>query len=123
MFTETLPDSTQKPLRVVLVVEDNQVSAMTLSWAMELYGCEVRACFDGKSTVAVAHDFRPEVGLLESACRSWTATRSAGNYAETRFWNGRGSWRKRGGDTEIRRRAVDAGFNDHWTKPVDLTTL
>lgn len=124
MFAEIMPDYSRKAPRRVLVVDDNEPSAMTLSWAMELYGCDVRTCFDGRSAVAVAHDFQPEIVLLDigmpimdgyEVCRQ---LRRDPVLTETRVVAQTG-W----GDSETRKRTAEAGFNDHLTKPVDLGAL
>lgn len=36
--------SDQNHQKRILVVDDNQMSALTLTWAMELFGYEVRTC-------------------------------------------------------------------------------
>lgn len=52
-------------LRRILVVDDNEMSAFTLSWAMEGCGYEVRTCFNGYSALEAAHQFHPHVVLLD----------------------------------------------------------
>ncbi len=108
----------------VLVVDDNQPSAMTLTWAMELNGYEVRTCFDGRSAVEVAHGFHPDVVLLDlgmpgvdgfEVCRRLRNDASLSGVtviAQT-------GW----GSSEMRKRTDEAGFNHHMTKPVDLSNL
>jgi len=124
MFTEAMPDPVQTFPRRVLVVDDNEPSAMTLSWAMELYGCEVRTCFDGLSAVSVAHEFQPELVLLDlgmpqmdgyEVCRQ---LREDPVLQKTRVFAQTG-W----GDAETRKRTSEAGFDDHMTKPIDLVAL
>ncbi len=121
-----MPDDspTSASPRRVLVVDDNQTSALTLTWAMELFGYEVRTCFDGRSAVAVAHDFHPEVVLLDigmpvmdgyEVCRQ---LRRDTSLCGTRVVAQTG-W----GDDETRRRTLEAGFDHHFTKPLDLTVL
>ena len=114
----------ETPTRRVLVVDDNESSALTLSWAMEMYGYEVRTCYDGHSAVEVAHDFHPEVVLLDigmpmmdgyEVCRQ---LRKDTELCGTRVVAQTG-W----GDPETRRRTREAGFDHHLTKPVDLMAL
>ncbi|WP_443750838.1 response regulator [Asticcacaulis solisilvae] len=97
------------------------MSALTLSWAMELYGYEVRTCYDGRSAVQVAHEFHPEVVLLDigmpvmdgyEVCRE---LRNDASLCGTRIVAQSG-W----GDPEARRRTAEAGFDLHLTKPLDL---
>jgi len=123
MFAELKQETPRQNYRV-LVVDDNQSSALTLTWAMELFGYEVRTCFDGKTAIEVAHEFRPEVVLLDigmpvmdgfEVCRK---LRSDKSLCGTRVVAQTG-W----GDPETRRRTAEAGFDDHLTKPVNLEKL
>ena len=123
MFAESKSDTFQHSRRI-LVVDDNRSSALTLSWAMELFGYEVRTCFDGQSAVEVAHEFQPEVVLLDigmpvmdgfEVCRQ---LRSDTSLCGTRVVAQTG-W----GDPETRRRTAEAGFDEHLTKPVNLEKL
>ena len=110
--------------RRILVVDDNESSAMTLSWAMEMYGYEVRTCYDGVSAVAVADDFQPEIVLLDigmpimdgyEVCRQLRKNPAlCGTHVVAQT-----GW----GDAETRRRTREAGFDEHLTKPVDLWAL
>jgi two-component system CheB/CheR fusion protein len=120
---KSMSEMAQFPKRV-LVVDDNEASALTLTWAMEMQGCDVKTCFDGKSAVAVAQEFQPEVVLLDlgmpimdgfEVCRQLRENpvlRNTRVVAQT-------GW----GDAETRRKTADAGFNFHLTKPLDLDVL
>ena len=124
MPAQPMPDLTRKPPCRVLVVDDNEPSAMTLTWAMELYGYEVRTCFDGKAAIEVADQFKPEVVLLDigmpvmdgfEVCRQ---LRSNPDLSGLRVVAQTG-W----GDAETRRKTQAAGFDDHMTKPINLDEL
>jgi CheY-like chemotaxis protein len=120
----TVAGQTGRPARRVLVVDDNQPSAQSLAWVMEANGYEVKACFDGKSAVQAAHDFHPDVVLLDlgmpvmdgyEVCRRLREDRTLADtlvIAQT-------GW---GGEAE-RRRTAAVGFNHHMTKPLDFTVL
>jgi CheY-like chemotaxis protein len=119
-----MTDTTFTVSRRVLVVDDNQPSALTLSWALELQGCEVKTCFDGKSAVAIAHEFHPDIVFLDigmpgmdgfEVCRQLRAdfTLSGVRVVAQTGW----------GDADTRRRATEAGFDHHMTKPVDFDRL
>ncbi len=123
MFAGSNLDTPRKNRRI-LVVDDNRSSALTLTWAMELFGYEVRTCFDGQTAIEVAHEFRPEVVLLDigmpimdgfEVCRK---LRSDTSLCGTRVTAQTG-W----GDPETRRRTAEAGFDEHFTKPVNLDLL
>ncbi|MGZ3297916.1 MAG: response regulator [Asticcacaulis sp.] len=116
-------DAGKDALRV-LVVDDNEASALTLGWAVELHGHQVRTCFDGPSVVDQARLFRPHVILLDlgmpkmsgyevcAALRRDPELRDVKIIAQT-------GW----GDAEARARSRDAGFDLHLVKPVDIHVL
>lgn len=108
----------------ILVVDDNEPSALTLTWAMEMFGHEVRTCFDGASAVSLAGVFWPQIVLLDlgmphmdgfETCRQMRLSPSA---AGTRIVAQTG-W----GDDATRKKTTDAGFDYHFTKPIDLDAL
>lgn len=111
------------PLRI-LVVDDNEASAMTLHWAIELFGDEVRSCGDGKSALKVAAEFRPEVVLLDigmpdmDGLQVCEALRAIPGLEHVKIIAQTG-W----GDQDMRRKTALAGFDLHLVKPVDLHML
>lgn len=113
-----------RKLKRVLVVDDNQPSAQTLAWVMELNGYEVVACFDGASAVATAQSFHPDIVLLDlgmpvmdgyEVCRR---LRQDETLTDTLVIAQTG-W----GEEAVRRRTAEVGFNHHLTKPVDFSAL
>lgn len=108
----------------VLVVDDNRQSAMTLKWAIEGWGDEVLACYDGPSALQIAREFKPEVVLLDigmpgmdglqvcAALRAARETRQVKIIAQT-------GW----GDEAMRRKTAEAGFDLHLVKPVNFDVL
>jgi signal transduction histidine kinase/ActR/RegA family two-component response regulator len=108
----------------ILVVDDNQDAATSLSLLLGLSGHEVRVAHLARDAVELANAFRPEVALLDiglpdmsghelaRALRGQPWGRSMHMVAIT-------GW----GKDEDRRRALDAGFNHHITKPVDADHL
>ncbi len=110
--------------RRLLVVDDNEPSALTLTWAMELYGYDVRTCYDGQSALGLADEFHPRIILLDigmpgmsglEVCRQLRRNPSLKKLtvvAQT-GWD----------DKDMRRRTADAGFDHHVTKPVDINAL
>ena len=120
----TAADQNDRHVKRVLVVDDNRPSAQTLAWVMEMNGYDVRACFDGRTAVETAHEFHPDIVLLDlgmpvmdgyEVCRRLRQDESLADVlviAQT-------GW---GGDAE-RRRTAEVGFNHHMTKPVDFAAL
>ncbi|ESQ83221.1 hypothetical protein AEAC466_13295 [Asticcacaulis sp. AC466] len=111
------------PVRV-LVVDDNEPSALTLTWAMEMYGYDVRTCHDGRAAVKIADDFDPDIVLMDlgmpvmdgvEACRRLRANpahRHTLVIAQT-------GW----GDRDWRQKTAEEGFDYHLVKPIDLDEL
>ncbi|MCE9604105.1 MAG: response regulator [Planctomycetia bacterium] len=112
------------PLKV-LVVEDNVGSAMTLATMLrKFWKHEVVVAYDGISAVEKAEEFLPQLVLLdiglpglsgyEVAKRLRERPRLAPIYlvALTGY-----------GQSEDRRRSLDAGFDDHMVKPVSVKVL
>lgn len=108
----------------VLVVDDNQASADTLHWTVELFGDEVKSCHDGKSALKLAAQFKPDVVLLDigmpgmdglQVCAHLRAMPELGQMkiiAQT-------GW----GDEQMRLKTASAGFDLHLVKPVDPRVL
>jgi CheY-like chemotaxis protein len=108
----------------VLVVDDNQASADTLHWTVELFGDTVKSCHDGRTALKLAADFRPDVILLDigmpgmdglqvcEALRAMPDLKHVKIIAQT-------GW----GDERMRRKTATAGFDLHLVKPVDPHVL
>jgi PAS domain S-box-containing protein len=110
--------------RRILVADDNELAASTLSTLLRMMGNEVRTAGDGVEAVEIAAAFQPDIVLLDigmprlngyDACRSireqpWA--RDAILVALT-------GW----GQDEARARSREAGFTHHLVKPVSPETL
>ncbi len=108
----------------VLVVDDNKDSANSLALMLEAKGCRVRTAYDGIEAVRAALSFRPDAVLLDIGMprlNGYDAARQirlqSGNehvvlIATTGL-----------GQEEDKRRALEAGFDHHFVKPVDPTGL
>jgi CheY-like chemotaxis protein len=110
--------------RRVLVADDNDDSATTLSILLEMLGNDVRIAHDGEQAVRMAREFGPDAILLDigmpkmngyDACerlRSSPETSRAYMVALT-GWD----------QDEVRARAMAAGFDRHLVKPVEPAML
>ena len=108
----------------VLVVDDNEASALTLTWAMEMYGYEVRTCFDGRSALNLARDFHPEIVLLDLGMAAMNGFEVCRQLRQDPALSGTTVVAQTGwGDNETRRQTAEAGFDHHLTKPLDLEAL
>lgn len=112
------------PKQRLLVVDDNVDAAMSLSILLRRMGHDVCTAYDGLEAVQAAAAFRSDVVLLDIGLPKMNGYEAA---REIR--------RQPGGDCvtlialtgwgqeEDKRRAVEAGFDHHITKPVDVRAL
>ena len=108
----------------ILVVDDNDDAAQSLALILRLEGNEVAVARDGHEALALLDEFVPEAAVLDiglpkmsgyelaEALRADARTRSIALIALTGY--GRGPDRER---------ALDAGFDEHLVKPVELDAL
>ncbi len=108
----------------ILVVDDNQDAAETLAELLHMLGNEVAVALDGNSAVARTTQFQPDVVLLDIGLpdingyevarrvRQLPGARQPRLIALT-------GW----GQQQDKRLAAEAGFDEHWTKPVDIERL
>ncbi len=108
----------------VLIVDDNEASAKTMGWAMELYGHDVKLAHDGLKAIEAAKEYKPDVILLDiglpgmngydvcAALRNDPELRNAKIIAQT-------GW----GQKEHLERSKQAGFDNHLVKPIDIKEL
>ncbi|OAI55090.1 hypothetical protein AYO44_02825 [Planctomycetaceae bacterium SCGC AG-212-F19] len=112
------------PRRRVLVVDDNVDAAESLAVLLRLMRHEVRTVYDGPSALEVVRDYQPELVLLDiglPGMDGYTVARrlrQLPEFEKTRLIAITGY-----GQDEDRRRAEEAGFDQHLTKPVDPAVL
>ena len=108
----------------ILVADDNRDSLESLALLLELQGNEVRTAPDGARAVAEAEAFRPDVVLLDvgmpnmngyDACRLIRAQEWGRNMLLVALTG----W----GQEADRARSQEAGFDQHFVKPVDPKVL
>jgi signal transduction histidine kinase len=106
--------------RRVLVADDNRDAAESLAMLLSLDGHEVRAAFDGLQALEVAAEFRPHIALLDVGMPKLNGyevarrLRRQSDVAAISLVAVTG-W----GQMQDKRRAHNAGFDRHLTKPVD----
>jgi PAS domain S-box-containing protein len=109
--------------RRILVVDDNKDAADSLAMLLKTNRSEVRVAYDGLEAVGAAVAFQPDVVLLDIGL-----PKLYGYEAARRIREARGKdvlliaitgW----GQEEDRRRAFEAGFDHHMTKPVKFDHL
>ena len=110
------------PLRV-LVVDDNEDAANSLATLLEVMGYQVRTAYDGPEAIEAADEFQPAVALLDIGLPRLSgydiARHVRGNRGKDVLLVAITGW----GQEDDRRRAKEAGFDHHFTKPADFGVL
>jgi PAS domain S-box-containing protein len=103
----------------VMVIDDNQDAAETCALLLELSGHRVKTAFTGAQALALAPAFVPDALLVDIGLPDISGYELAARIRSAAW--GRGvilialtGW----GQEEDRRRALEAGFNHHLTKPI-----
>ena len=107
----------------VLIVDDNVDSAVTLSWLLAEHGYSVHIAHDGAGGLKAAHDFKPDILLLDiglPGINGYELGRRlrADGFASAYMVAITGYAR----DSDVAS-SHDAGFDCHFAKPVDLDNL
>ena len=110
--------------RRILVLDDNPDSADSLSLLLDLRGNVVHTAYDGESGLELAARVRPDVILLDiglPGLSGYDVCRLIRNepWGVDTMLIALTGW----GQDEDRRRAREAGFDHHMTKPVDFDAL
>jgi CheY-like chemotaxis protein len=107
----------------VLVADDNRDAADSLQRILAIYGHEVQVAYDGNSAIRLAGEFRPRVAVLDigmpGASGFEVARRLREHYGRETTLIALTGW----GQESDRRRALEAGFDYHLTKPVEPGAL
>lgn len=108
----------------ILVVDDNQDAADTCASLLELSGHHVQTACPGRRAFELAETFRPQAVLLDIGLPDFNGYELAAKIRASSW--GRGviliavtGW----GQEEDRRRALEAGFDHHLTKPIAPETV
>jgi signal transduction histidine kinase/transcriptional regulator with GAF, ATPase, and Fis domain/ActR/RegA family two-component response regulator len=108
----------------VLIVDDNTEIADILALSLGLLGCVTRVANDAPSAIAAAETFAADLAILDiglpvmngyELARQFRATKSTASMrlvALTGY-----------GQEMDRQRSMEAGFDEHIVKPVDLATI
>ena len=110
--------------RRVLVADDNVDSAESLAMLLSLMGHEVEVAHDGSAAVELAGEYRPEVILLDIGMPKLNGYEAARRIRD-QIWGKSAvivaltGW----GQDDDKRKAEEAGFDHHFTKPVAPGTL
>jgi CheY-like chemotaxis protein len=108
----------------LLVADDNRDALDTVSILLELKGYEVIRASSGGEALAAARRERPDALLLDIGLRDMTGYAVA-HQIRLEAWGRHAvliavtGW----GQDDDKRKALSAGFDEHFTKPVDPDTL
>jgi CheY-like chemotaxis protein len=122
-ITNSSGDPLTTPRRI-LVVDDNRVSADSLTRLLYLTGNETYTAYDGLEAVAAAATLRPDVILLDIGLPKLNGYEVARKIREQPWGKNIVMVALTGwGQDEDRQKSKAAGFNGHMVKPVELTAL
>ena len=108
----------------ILVVDDFHDSADSLAALLRLLGHEVRVAYDGPAALAMADAFQPEAALLDIGMPGMDGIELAKQLRQQRSSKELLLIALTGyGRDEDKRRSLEAGFDSHLVKPVDLPAL
>jgi len=119
---DAAPNATER--RKLLIVDDNRDAAESLAMLLEMAGHDVRVAYLGRTALSFAQTFRPDVALLDIGMPDLSGYEVARGLRQQPWAAGLQLIAITGwGQDEDRRRAAEAGFDNHLTKPIDPQQL
>lgn len=115
---------TEPQVKLVLIIEDNEMNRDMLSRRLERKGFKVSSAIDGPSGIVAAQEQLPDVILMDVALGDmdgWEATRAI--KSEPRTAHIPVIALTAHALESDRKKSIEAGCNDFETKPVDITRL
>ncbi len=108
----------------ILVVDDNRDAAMSLGMLLKILGSDVETTHDGRSALKAFETFRPSVVLLDLGMPDMSGYEVARRMRELPDFQdvilvALTGW----GQEEDKQRTLEAGFDHHLVKPVNLDAL
>ena len=108
----------------VLLVDDNVDSVQSLTELLRIWGYPVRVAYDGAAALELAASYQPDIVLLDIGLPGMNGYEVAGKLRELDFMRRAVLVALTGyGQAEDRRKSRDAGFDRHFTKPINLQEL
>ena len=108
----------------ILVVDDSIDGAEMLAAALSAKGYQTQVAFDGPAALRVATEMRPAIVFLDIGLPVMDGYELAARLRELPELNDTKLFAVTGyGQDSDRQRTRDAGFDDHFTKPIDLDAV
>ena len=108
----------------ILIVDDNSLSSKSMAMLLRLMGHEIATAFNGFEGVEVARTFRPDVILLDIGLPKLDGYEVAQRIRAQPWGKNTLLIAVTGyGQEEDRRRSLEAGFDFHMIKPVNVVEL
>jgi PAS domain S-box-containing protein len=110
--------------RRILIVDDNEDSALSLSMLFEITGDETQTVYTGPDALSAAQTFQPDIVLLDiglPGLNGYEVAQAirAQPWGQTMVLVALTGW----GQEEDRRKSSEAGFNAHMVKPIEHDAL
>lgn len=110
--------------RRILIADDSRDGADSLALVLRASGHEVHTAYDGPAAIELAKTTQPDVALLDIGMPEMSGYDVARAIRRLRLGRGMRLIALTGwGQPDHRRRSIEAGFDDHLVKPVDLDVL
>jgi PAS domain S-box-containing protein len=111
-------------LGTVLIVDDNRDAALSMGALLEAAGYEVQVAHDAANCLQISEKSRPDIGLLDLGLPGMSGQELAMRLRSTAWGNEMSLAAVTGWGQEVDRRStLAAGFDVHFTKPVDPEAL
>ncbi|MGV3559215.1 response regulator [Larkinella arboricola] len=124
MNTENLKTTAKAPGYRILVVDDNQDSATTLTMLLKLKGNEVHTRYGGRTGLEAAENLHPQVVILDIGMPGMDGYETCRHIRQQPWGKDTVIVALTGyGREEDKRKTQEAGFDGHLIKPVDLASL
>jgi CheY-like chemotaxis protein len=107
----------------ILVVDDNQDTAQSMGELLEILGHQAQVAYDGPKAVEMATAFQPQVVLLDIGLPIIDGYEVARRMRQAGLKDAMLVALTGYGREEDREKAHQAGFDMHFTKPIELDAL
>ncbi|HYC56609.1 MAG TPA: ATP-binding protein [Candidatus Binatia bacterium] len=124
IVTESAESPQRRSACRILVADDNRDAAESMGTMLRLMGNDVRTVHDGAEAVEEAEVFRPDVVLLDIGMPRLNGYEAARRIRQECWGKAMHLVALTGwGQSEDKSRATEAGFDRHFTKPMDPADL